>query len=170
MIAKLTNLFNGFLGGELNIPLPHLAAVLLGALLTAAQAVNQAVLNLPPKWHAYLGVGLAVLGYLAVKPLVGSQFRDELPLPSWVYQVITGLVAAGTVIVGARILPAGSLALVILSSATTALIALGFGPGASALAAKAQELRQARRQARARQICARSGHGARAKGGEKASA
>lgn len=131
---------------EITVPVPHVAAVILGCLLGAAQALNQTTFALSAQWHAYLGLGLVVVGYVAVKPLVGDQFRQALGLPAWVAQIITGLVAAGTAALG--ILPVGATPLldtvrVVLATGTTMLVALGFGPAAASAIATASARRRA---------------------------
>jgi hypothetical protein len=131
---------------EVTVPMPNLVAVIIGCLLGAAQALNQTTFALSASWHAYLGLGLVVAGYVGVKPLIGDQFRQSLGLPAWVSQLITGLAAAGTAALG--LLPVGGsnviiVARVVLATATTMLVALGFGPAASSAVASAAARRRA---------------------------
>lgn len=133
---------------EFTVALPHILAVVLSLAAGAAQVVNQVFVNVSGSWHAYIGAGLAAVAYLGVKPLVGDQFREALPIPAKVSQAITGLVGAATVVAGqldaapAWVQPA-------LAAAVTVLIGLGFGPAASPVADAAKRRRLARRREKA---------------------
>lgn len=130
--SKVAAIAGAFMTAKLTVKLPYLAALILAAILGAVQVLNQSTLALSSAGHAYLGLGLAIGAWLGVKPLVGSAFRDAFPLPNWALQLITAAIAVATIVVG--ILPAGSLAVVILSGLLTVLLGLGFGPDAPARA------------------------------------
>lgn len=135
-----------FMDTEVTVPLPHIAAVILACLAGAAQVVNQALINVPGNWHAYIGLGVATIALLGVKPLVGDQFRSALHLPAWVSQSITALVGAATIAAGQL---TGEPAWVqsALAATVTVMIALGFGPAASPVADAAKLRRSAKRAA-----------------------
>lgn len=134
-----------FMETEIVAPLPHIAAVILGCAAGAAQVINQALVNVPGAWHAYIGLGIAVLAREGIMPLVGTQFRQAVRLPQWAAQLLTLLVAAATIVAGQ--LPAATPIWVqpALAAAVTVLIALGFGPATSPLADQAKRRRHAKR-------------------------
>lgn len=141
---------HAFMDAEATVPAPHLVAVILGCLLGAAQALNQTSFALQSRWHAYLGLGLIIAAHVAIRPLVGDQFRQALSLPAWIAQLITGLVAAGTAALG--ILPVGGsttivVVQIVLATGTTMLVALGFGPAASSQVAESAKRRRAAKRA-----------------------
>lgn len=123
-----------FMAAEVTLPIPHIVAVILSCAAGAAQVINQTLLTVPAAWHAYIGLGLAVAAYLGIKPLVGDQFRQALPVPAWVSQAITALVGVATIVAGQVAVPApiGTA----LAAAVTVLLGLGFaGPAGGILAA-----------------------------------
>lgn len=156
----MKRLGQSFMDTEVSVPFPHVAAVILGCVLGATQALNQTTFALSSSWHAYLGLGLILGAHLGVKTLVGEQFRDSLGIPAWAAQSITALVATGTAALG--LLPVGGSTVVVvgrvvLATATTMLIALGFGPAASSSVAEAAKHRRAgKRGAATRAVRART--------------
>jgi hypothetical protein len=132
-----------FMAGQMTLAIPHIAAVVLACIAGAAQLLNQTTFALPSRWHAYIGLGLAVAAYLGIKPLVGDQFRQALPVPSWVSQAITTLLGVAAIVLGQ--LPADSPIQPELAAVVTMLLGLGFAGPPGQLAAQAAARRSAKR-------------------------
>ena len=118
------SLLQRFRLATVTIPLPSLAAVILGLVGGVLQVVNYSVIPASSQLHAGIAVGLYFLLAAGIPPLTGDAFRAALHLPPWASMLINALLGAG-------ILTLGSIQMTatlheILAAAITVLSALGF--------------------------------------------
>ena len=128
------SLLERFRQASVTLPLPSLAAVILGLIGGIAQVLNYSVIPASSQLHAGIAVGLYFLIAAGIPPLTGDSFKAALHLPAWASMVVNALLGAGVLALGSIHMTAALHE--ILAAVITVLSALGFNASVLPVAAE----------------------------------